>query len=49
MKMSIQDLFKIHVNDKCKYCTRKNCNGIRVNAKGETVCEVTEDEVFRNK
>lgn len=42
--MSIQDKFKIHVNDKCKYCTRKNCNGIRVNTKGDTVCEVTEDE-----
>ena len=41
--ISIQDLFKIHVNDKCKYCSKKSCSGIRVNTKGETVCEVTED------
>lgn len=42
--MSIQDLMKEHVKDRCKYCARKNCNGIRVNAEGKTVCEVTEDE-----
>lgn len=44
MKTSIQDKFKMHVNDKCKYCKRKNCNGIRVTQDGKTVCEVTEDE-----
>ena len=49
MKMSIQDLIKLHVNDKCKYCNRKNCQGIRVTQDGRTVCEVTEDEMFRNK
>lgn len=48
MKISIQELFKIHVNDKCKYCIRKNCNGIRVTQDGKTVCEVT-NEMFRNK
>lgn len=47
--MSIQDLMKIHVNDECKYCNRKNCNGIRVTQDGRTVCEVTNDEMFRNK
>lgn len=38
--MSIQDLMKIHVKDNCKYCSRKNCDGIRINTKGKTVCEV---------
>lgn len=38
---SIQDRFKEHVNDKCKYCNRKDCNGITINTKGDTVCEVT--------
>lgn len=42
--MSIQDLIKIHVEDKCTKCNRKNCNGIRVTQDGKTVCEVTEDE-----
>ena len=40
MKMSIQDLFKIHVNDKCKYCTKKDCKGIQITQDGRTVCEV---------
>lgn len=38
--ISIQDIFKIHVNDKCKYCNKKNCSGIRVASDGRTVCEV---------
>ena len=37
---SIQDKFKEHVNDKCKYCNRKDCKGILINTKGNTVCEV---------
>lgn len=44
MKTSIQDKFKQHVNNKCTKCKRKNCNGIRVNTNGDTVCEVTEYE-----
>lgn len=38
--MTIQDLIKIHVNDKCKYCNNKNCEGIRITHNNKTVCEV---------
>ena len=38
--MSIQDKIKIHVKDKCKYCDKKDCNGIKVTSDGKTVCEV---------
>ena len=37
---SIQDKFKEHVDNKCKYCNRKNCKGIVINTKGEALCEV---------
>lgn len=42
--ISIQNLMKIHVNDNCKYCNRKNCNGIRVTQDGKTVCGVMKNE-----
>lgn len=38
--MSIQDKIKVHVNDKCKYCDKKDCDGIRVTQDGRAVCEV---------
>lgn len=28
--MSIQDLIKKHLEEKCKNCTNENCNGISV-------------------
>ena len=42
--MSIQELIKEHVQEKCKYCTVKDCNGIHVTInKKETRCD--KDEV----
>ncbi len=28
--MSIQDLIKKHLEEKCENCTNKNCNGISI-------------------
>ena len=37
--MSIQDLIKKHLEEKCKKCERKDCNGITVaDFKDETKC-----------
>ena len=37
--MSIQDLIKKHLEEKCENCTRKDCTGITVsNFKEETKC-----------
>lgn len=38
--MTIQELIKEHVNNRCNKCNRKNCDGIRVTQDGKTVCEV---------
>ncbi len=41
--MSIQDKIKEHVQEKCRDCTRKECDGIHVTIDKKTRCEKDED------
>lgn len=36
--MTIQELFKKHLESKCKGCKIKECNGITVTNDGKTKC-----------
>lgn len=40
--MTIQELIQKHVEDKCKKCNNKNCNGIKVTYDNRTVCDENE-------
>ncbi|MBO5004891.1 MAG: hypothetical protein J6D03_06600 [Clostridia bacterium] len=40
---TIQELIKEHVQEKCRYCTKENCDGIHVTITKETRCEKDED------
>lgn len=40
---TIQELIKEHVQEKCRYCTRKECNGIHVTITKETKCDKDEE------
>lgn len=34
-----QELMKEHVQEKCRYCTKKDCDGIHVTVDNKTRCE----------
>lgn len=38
-----QELIQEHVQEKCRYCTKENCDGIHVTIDKKTRCE--KDEV----
>lgn len=40
---TIQELIKEHVQEKCKYCIRKNCNGINITIDKKTRCDRNEN------
>lgn len=40
---TIQELIQEHVKEKCRYCTRKECNGIYVTKDGKTKCDKDEE------
>lgn len=40
---TIQELIQEHVQEKCRYCTKENCNGIHVTRDGKTRCEKDEE------
>lgn len=40
--MTIQELFKKHINEKCKDCKIKSCNGITITIDNKTRCEKME-------
>ena len=37
--MSAEDLIKEHLNDKCKYCDLKECDGIHITIDKKTRCD----------
>ncbi len=37
--MTVQEMIKEHVEERCKYCDIQNCNGIYVTKDGETRCD----------
>lgn len=40
--MTIQELFNKHVEEKCKGCKIKECNGITITQNGKTKCSKEE-------
>lgn len=38
-----QELIQEHVQEKCRYCTKEKCDGIRVTVNNETKCEKDEE------
>ena len=42
-EMTIQELFKNHVEQKCKNCTLENCKGITITLDNKTRCEKMEE------
>lgn len=40
---TIQELIQEHVQERCRYCIRKECNGIHVTIDKKTRCEKDED------
>lgn len=40
---TIQELIKEHVQEKCRYCTRKECSGIHVTINEGTKCDKDEE------
>lgn len=42
--MTIQELIKEHVKEKCKYCDIQNCNGICITKDNKTRCDKYERE-----
>lgn len=41
---TIQELIKEHVQEKCRYCARKECDGIHINTNNEATCEREREE-----
>ena len=37
--MTVQEMIKEHVEERCKYCDIQNCNGIYVTKDRETRCD----------
>lgn len=44
--MTIQELVVRQVKDKCKYCNKKQCEGIRVTQENKTTCEVVNERII---
>lgn len=40
---TIQELIKEHVQEKCRYCTKQDCDGIHVTITKETKCDRDEE------
>lgn len=40
--MTIQELFKKHIEENCKDCKIKNCKGITITLNNKTKCEKVE-------
>lgn len=41
--MTIQELIEKHVEEQCKNCTKKDCNGIYLTKDNRTICEAKYD------
>lgn len=39
--MTTQELIQKHLEEKCRYCARKECDGIHINTNNEATCEKT--------
>ena len=40
--MTTQEKIQEHVQEKCRYCLRKNCDGIHITVDGKTKCDADE-------
>ena len=49
--LTSQELIQEHVKEQCRYCTLRECDGIRVTIDGKTRCARGEykNEMFKNK
>lgn len=41
--MTTQEKIQEHVQEQCRYCLKKNCNGIHITVDGKTKCDKDED------